>query len=443
MFGILKKKFSKLVESITKRTEEKEEIREKKIERPEVEEKKIEVPEIKEEVIEQIEVPKPIEKEEAPVTIQPVEEEKIEEIKPAPVEVPEIKEEIPKIEPEKKIEVTEPIEEKPIEVKPIIKEEIPKLKTKEEIPEIIPEKKIEEKKSWIARVKEKIVKQVIEKKLEESDLEPILNELERDLIEADAAYEVAQKIKNDLKTSLTGRGIKRGKEKEVINNALRQSLLEILSVPKIDFEEIIKKAKAENRPAMLLFFGVNGVGKSLNLTKTARWLQNKGHRPILAAGDTYRAAGDTQLELYAEKINVPVIKHQRGADSCAVIFDARKAAEARGYDVVLGDTSGRMHTKKDLMDELEKIVRVNKPDLKILVLDSLSGSDVMQQFEFFDKTVKVDAVMFSKVDVNEKGGNILSICHSFKRPILFLGMGQEMDDLMEYSPEKFVDNMLA
>lgn len=301
----------------------------------------------------------------------------------------------------------------------------------------------EKKKSWIVKIKEKVAKAVIEKRLTEEDLEPILNELGKDLVEADAAYEVAEKIKSDLKTSLTGKEIKRGKEREFVAQALRQSLLEILSVPRVDLEDVIKKVRSENRPAVLLFFGMNGVGKSLNLSKVARWLQNKGYRTILAAGDTYRAAGDLQLEMYAEKINVPVIKHQRGADSCAVIFDAKKAAEARGYDVVLGDTSGRMHTKKDLMDELAKIVRVNKPDLKILVLDSLSGSDVVHQFEFFDKAVNVDTVIFSKVDVNEKGGNILSICHNFKKPILFLGNGQGYDNLMEYSPEDFVNNLLS
>lgn len=267
--------------------------------------------------------------------------------------------------------------------------------------------------------------------------------LSGDLIEADVSYEVAEKIKNDLKNSLVDKEIRRGKEKEVVFEALRKSLLDILTVPKVDMDEIIKKAKNENKPAVVLFFGMNGVGKSLNLSKMAKWLQKMGHRPVLAAGDTYRAAGDIQVEMYAEKINVPVVKHQRGADSCAVIFDARKAAEARGYDVVLGDTSGRMHTKKDLMDELAKIVRVNKPDLKILVLDSMSGSDVISQFEFFDEIIKVDAVVFSKVDVNEKGGNILSICYNFKRPILFLGTGQDFDNLIEFSPESFANTLLS
>ena len=311
---------------------------------------------------------------------------------------------------------------------------------KEEPAKKIEEKKIEEKPK--RGILGKLVRKITVKKLSESDINPILQEFSKDLIESDATLEVAEKISGDLRNELTDKEIKRGEEKEIVFNSLRKSLMEILSVPKINLEEVISKAKGEQRPALLLFFGINGVGKSLNISKVAKWLMDRYHRPILAAGDTYRAAGDIQLEMYAEKINIPVIKHQKGADSAAVIFDARSAAKARGYDVVLGDTSGRMHVKKNLMDELVKIVRVNKPDLKILVIDSLAGSDVVPQFEFFDKAVGVDAVIFSKNDVNEKGGNILSICYLFKRPILFLGTGQKFDDLVEYSPEKLI-NMLV
>ena len=386
MFGILKKKLKKAVESISKKFKKKEAI-----------EKKIE--EVKEKIEKEIkELPK-----EKPEKI-------IEEIKPEVEKIPEVKEEVKKI-----------IEE-----------------AKEELKE-----KPKEKKSIFKKLTEKIVKKVKERKLSEKELEPIVEELEKDLIEADVALEVAEKIKEDLKKSLVGKEVKKGEEREIIIEALKQSLLEILSVPKINLEEIIKKAKSENRPAVIIFFGINGVGKSLNLSKVAKLLKDKNYRPLLAAADTFRAAGSEQLEMYAKKINVPVISGRRGGDSCAVIFDARKSAEAKGYDVVLADTSGRMHTKKDLLDELAKIVRVNKPDLKVLVLDSLSGSDVLYQFEFFDKAVGIDAILFSKVDVNEKGGNILSVCYKFKKPILFLGTGQGMDDIIEYEPKKFVENILS
>ncbi|MGC8812684.1 MAG: signal recognition particle-docking protein FtsY, partial [Candidatus Aenigmatarchaeota archaeon] len=254
--------------------------------------------------------------------------------------------------------------------------------------------------------------------------------------------EVAKKIIKELKENLVGKEVKKGEERKVIKENLRKILLDILSVPKISLEEIIEKAKKENRPALLVFLGFNGVGKSLNLTKTALWLKNKGYKPLIAAGDTFRAAAIDQIEEYAKTVNVPLIKQKYGADSCAVIYDARKAAEARGFDVVLADTAGRSHTNKNLMEELSKICRVNKPDLKILVLDSLSGSDMLNQFNFFDKAVGVDAIIFSKVDVNEKGGNILSVCHSFRKPILFVGVGQNLKDLIEYNPNFFASNLL-
>lgn len=419
MFGILKKKLSKAIDSISEKFKKKEQVSEK-------------IEEVKEEIEKKIEE-LPLEKEKP--------EEIVEEIKPIiEEEILEVKKEVEEVKPaEGKLEVAE-------EIKPKIEEVA---ETKKEVEKIIEEAKPEiekaepkERKGLFKKIAERIVKKIAEKTLTEEDVEPILKEMEEGLIEADVAFAVAEKIKSDLRRNLVGREVKRGKEKEVVVDSLRQSLLGILSVPKIDLEEIIKKAENENRPAVFVFFGINGVGKSLNISKVAKLLKEKGHRPILAAGDTFRAAGDIQLEMYAQKIGVPVVKGQHGGDSCAIIFDARKSAEAKGNDVVLADTSGRMHTKKDLMDELAKIVRVNKPDLKILVLDSLSGGDVVLQYEFFDNIIGIDAVVFSKVDVNEKGGNILSICHNFKKPILFLGTGQEMDNLMEYDPDKLVENLL-
>ena len=288
----------------------------------------------------------------------------------------------------------------------------------------------------------KIIKKIRKKKLSEKEVEKILSEFEINLIEADASLEVAKKIRKDLTDNLVGKEIERGKVKEEIINTIEKSLRGILNIPSINVDEIILKAKKEGRASTFIFFGINGVGKSLSIAKFANFLQEKGYKCMLAAGDTFRAAGDIQLEKYANALNLPVIKHKRGADPAAVIFDARKAAEARNYDVVLADTSGRMHTKKDLLDELKKIVRVNKPDLKILVLDSLSGNDVMNQFEFFDKAVGIDAVIFTKIDINEKGGNILSICYKYKKPILFLGIGQKFEDLEEFNGEKFIKNLI-
>jgi len=443
-----------------------------------------------------------------------------------------------KIEKKKPEDVTE-VRKKKVTKKEI--EEIERIKpaiTEKVRPEIIKkipsereiEKKLAEPKGIVKKIVGKLVKKVSEKRISEEDLKPILENLEVDLIEADVAYEVVEKIKLDLMNNLINKPIRRGKEKEYVLNVIKQSLLEILSVPAINCEEIIKKAKKENRPALFLFLGFNGTGKSLSLAKLGFWLKNKGYKVLVAAGDTFRAAaihqleeyskkaglqvikqslleilsvpainceeiikkakkenrpalflflgfngtgkslslaklgfwlknkgykvlvaaGDTfraaaihQLEEYSKKAGLQVIKQSYGADPCAVIFDARKAAEARNYDVVLADTAGRSHTDKNLMEELSKIVRVNKPDLKILVLDSLTGSDVINQFEFFDKAVGVDAIIFSKVDVNEKGGNILSVCYNFKKPILFLGNGQNLNNLIEYNPNLLISSLLT
>ncbi|MEM5790628.1 MAG: signal recognition particle-docking protein FtsY [Candidatus Aenigmatarchaeota archaeon] len=366
-----------------------------------------------------------------------------------------ISEKIEKKPEEKKVEMEKA---KPKSREKIIKKEIEKIKkikpkiieeVKQEIIRKIPsEKEIEKKlakpkKGITEKFLEKVVKKIVEKKISEDDLRPVLKDLEVDLIEADVAYEVVEKIKSDLINNLVDKSIRRGKEKEYVLNVIRQSLLEILSTPKIDLEEIIKRVRKENKPALFLFLGFNGTGKSLTLAKLGFWLRNKGYKVLVAAGDTFRAAAIDQLEEYSKKAGLQVIKQEYGADSCAVIFDARKAAEARRFDVVLADTAGRSHTDKNLMEELAKICRVNKPDLKILVLDSLTGSDVINQFEFFDKAVGIDAIIFSKVDVNEKGGNILSICYNFKKPILFLGNGQNLNNLMEYEPNSLISSLLS
>jgi len=313
--------------------------------------------------------------------------------------------------------------EKPIEVKPEIK-----------IEEKIPEKK----KGIVKKIVEKVVKKVTEKKLSTEDVEPILNELATDLVETDVAYEVAEKIKIDLKKSLVEKEIKRGKEKEAVVEALRQSLLEILTVPEIDLKETIKNKK----PISLLFLGFNGGGKTTSLAKVGKWLVDGGYSCVFAAADTFRAASLEQLEEHARKIGVNVIKHKYGADPAAVAFDAIAHAKANGIDFVLIDSAGRAHTNRNLMDQMKKIIKVNSPDLKVLVVDSLTGNDAVLQARMFNE-VGIDGVIFTKVDVNEKGGAILSVTHELKKPILFLGLGQDHKDFEKFDKEKFVNNILS
>jgi len=323
----------------------------------------------------------------------------------------------------------------------IVKE--PEIVVKEKIEEKIPEikeevKEIKKDKSLFSKLKEKIVKKVLEKKLTREDLEPILENFEVELLEADVAFEVSEKIKNDLIKELEGKEIRKGSEKEVVVEAIRKSLSEILDLPKINLEEDIKKKK----PYLIVFFGFNGSGKTTTIAKVANFLTKKGFTCVLAAGDTFRAASIEQIEEHAKKIGVPVIKQKYGADPAAVIFDARKYAEAKKIDVVLADTAGRSYTNENLMEELKKIVRVNKPDLKVLVIDSLTGNDAINQAKFFNE-IGVDAVIFTKLDVNEKGGAILSVSYLLKKPILFVGDGQKYEDIKYFDKEEFLNNLLS
>jgi len=191
-----------------------------------------------------------------------------------------------------------------------------------------------------------------------------------------------------------------------------------------------------------MFLGFNGSGKTTTIAKVAKLLIKGKHRPVLAAADTFRAASIEQLEFHGDKLGIGVIKQKYGADPAAVVFDARKHAESSGLDVVLVDTAGRMHTNVNLMDELKKIARVNSPDLKILIVDSLTGNDVVEQVRMFDAGVGIDGMILTKMDVNEKGGSVMSACYVSKKPVMFIGTGQGYDDIEEFDPKKFVSKLL-
>jgi len=283
-----------------------------------------------------------------------------------------------------------------------------------------------------------LLKRIVEKTLSESDIENILKELELALLESDVAVEVAERISADVKTALVGRAVRRGKTEEIIRTALRDSILDVLSQERIDIERRIKE---KDGPFLVAIFGFNGAGKTTTLAKLAHMF--KQFKPVLAAGDTFRAASIEQLEEHARRLGVEVVKHRYGSDSAAVIFDAMKHAKAVGSKLVLADTAGRAHTNINLMDELKKVIRVNKPDLKILVLDALTGNDIYDQARLFDQAVGVDAVILTKADVYEKGGAALSAAYTLKKPILFLGTGQEYKDLQPFSAQKIVENLLG
>lgn len=299
-------------------------------------------------------------------------------------------------------------------------------------------KKVEEKVEKENVKGKKLIEKLVPKKiLTEDDVKPFLEDLQIDLIEADVAYEVSEKIKKDLLGSLVSMEIKKGEEKKLIKDFIRKSLFDILNLPKVDLVKEIQN----KRPYLIVFFGFNGSGKTTTIAKVAKYLKDKGFKCVLAAADTFRAASIEQLEIHAKKIGVDLVKQKYGADPAAVIFDAKKHAEAKRIDVVLADTSGRSYSNENLMEELKKIVRVNKPDLKVLVVDSLTGNDAVNQAKYFGE-IGVDAVVFTKLDVNEKGGAILTVSYILKKPILFVCNGQGYNDIKEFDAKEFIDNLL-
>lgn len=327
--------------------------------------------------------------------------------------------------------------EKPIEAP---KEEIQAPETKE-VPEIPEQEKAievpapkEEKRGFFRKIRERVT----ERALSEGDIEELFDESESELLQSNVALEVIDFLRDDLKKKLAGRQVKRSQAGGFIRKAFEEGLLEILDQGSLDLVKMARKKK----PITCVFIGFNGSGKTTTISKVARYLQNKKLKPLLAAGDTFRAAAQEQLEHHGEKLKLKVIKHQYGADSAAVIYDAVRHAEGQGYDFVLADTAGRTHVDKNLADELKKVCRVNSPDLKILVVDSLTGNDAVEQAQKFHEMVGVDAVVMTKVDVNTKGGSILSVCYAIKKPILFIGMGQGYNDLEAFSPGKFVKQIL-
>jgi fused signal recognition particle receptor len=280
--------------------------------------------------------------------------------------------------------------------------------------------------------------------LTEDDIEEVLEEMEIELLEADVAYDVVEKLVESLKNQLVGTKITaKDNPEDITINALKNAIKEILSQKDIDIYQLIEEKKKLNEPFVIVFVGINGTGKTTSISKLAYKLKEKGYSVVLAAGDTFRAGAIEQLEEHAKNIGVRVIKHQKGADSAAVIYDAIQHAKARRINVVLADTAGRQTTNINLMDEIKKVVRVTKPDLVVFVGDSLAGNDAINQADEFNNAVDMDGVILTKVDADAKGGAALSIAYAIGKPILFLGVGQRYGDLEEFNVDWMVNKLFG
>ena len=285
---------------------------------------------------------------------------------------------------------------------------------------------------------------VREKTISEKHVEDILWELEMELLQGDVAMEVATAVVESVKNDLVGKKIKRSNDiTEYTYLALRNAVAEIIDVPGKSMTEMLEEKKAQGEPLVVMFVGINGTGKTTTIGKLAHYYLKKGYVPVIAASDTFRAGAIEQVTYHADNVGVKIIKHKKGSDPAAVAYDAVEHAKAQGKDLVLIDTAGRMQTNVNLMDEMKKIRRVANPDLVIFVGDALTGNDATEQAAKFNEAIDIDGVILTKADADSKGGASLSIGYVIKKPIMFLGVGQGYDDIMEYDAEWMLDQLFS
>jgi len=268
-------------------------------------------------------------------------------------------------------------------------------------------------------------------------VEEIFEELELILLENNVALEVVDKIKENLLKDLEGIEVKKGEIEKTIAETLKKSISDAL----LDSPNLIKEIKEKEGVYTIVFFGINGSGKTTSIAKLASKLQKEKISCVFAAADTFRAAAIQQLEKHGENLKIPVIKQDYGSDPAAVAFDAKRYAEKNKIKCVLIDTAGRMYTKDNLIKQMEKIIRVSQPDKKIFVGESITGNDMVEQAKTFNEAVEIDGIILSKADVDEKGGTALSISQVTGKPIYFLGVGQNYEDLQEFKKETILKNL--
>ena len=261
-------------------------------------------------------------------------------------------------------------------------------------------------------------------------------ELEEILIGADISVNTAEEIVDEIRAEAKQEKLR---DKQFITYLLKDVLEEKLTeaeIPQIEY------------PAVIMLVGVNGVGKTTTVGKLASYFLRQGKTVTVAAADTFRAAAADQLTVWAERAKVRIVKHEEGSDPSAVVFDALTSAKAKGTDVVIIDTAGRLHVKAHLMEELKKMSRVverecpNSNFYKFLILDATTGNNAISQAEIFDEAVELDGIVLTKLDSSAKGGFVISLCGELQIPVVFTGVGEKMEDLEAFDAEEFIDGIL-
>jgi fused signal recognition particle receptor len=284
----------------------------------------------------------------------------------------------------------------------------------------------------------KLLNKISTSKLTKEDFDKAFEDLEITLLENNVALEAVDAIKLSLSLSLVNQQIKKTEAPARILEALKEAILSLLQEPPNLISQIKDK---KNEPFVILFFGINGTGKTTSIAKLAHYLKENNISCVLVAADTFRAASIEQLKTHADRLKVPLTSNQYGSDPSSVAFDAISYAKSHKIQCVLIDTAGRMYTKSNLLKEMEKIIRISKPDLKIFVGESITGNDAIEQARTFNETAGIDGIILSKADIDKKAGTILSVSHITKKPIYFLGTGQEYKDLIPFTKKEVLKNL--
>jgi fused signal recognition particle receptor len=273
--------------------------------------------------------------------------------------------------------------------------------------------------------------------------EDFFEELEEIMIQADVGFDTVMKLIEELKMEVKRRNIQDPQE---VQSVISEKLVDIYNAGE---EQSSKLNIQEDGLTVILFVGVNGVGKTTTIGKLGYKFKNEGKKVLLAAGDTFRAGAIEQLEVWGERVGVDVIKQSEGSDPAAVMYDAIQAAKSRKTDILLCDTAGRLQNKVNLMKELEKVKRVIEKEIPgaphevILVLDATTGQNALIQAKTFKEVTNVSGIVLSKLDGTAKGGIVLAIRNELKIPVKFVGLGEKMDDLQEFDAEKYVYGLFA
>ncbi len=295
--------------------------------------------------------------------------------------------------------------------------------------------------TFTTRLKSVIFRQV---KISDKDADPFIEALKMDLLQSDVNYDVTDKIAASIRNGLVGKPVDSKNIEGEITNTIRSSILGVLSSsPEIDILQMINRKKESGElPFKIMFIGPNGAGKTTTMAKIANMLLSNNITCVLSASDTFRAAAIEQTVIHAGRLGINVIKGNYGSDPSSVAFDAIAHAKAHGIMAVLIDSAGRQETNKSLIEELKKMTRVTAPDLKVFVGEAISGNALLDQVKAINEAVKIDGIILTKLDVDAKGGNTISILSDTTVPILFFGTGEKYTDIMRYDPKFIIDNIL-